>query len=244
VARLGPDRREGYIEMPVVQGYDTWAATYDSDPNPLIALEQRETLGFIGGVRGQRVLDLGCGTGRYCALLAERGAEVVGIDASDEMLARAREKLSSTRHFELRQGMIEQVTFPSDSFDLVLCALTLGHLPGLGSIFGHVSRMLRPGGRMVISDVHPFWPVSGHDYTEFFDDAGQEYRIAVYPHLMEEYWTLCQQAGLRLQDIREPRIEDWLIERFPSLAEFRHIPLAIVLKFGKPTVGAQDGCYG
>ena len=35
---------------------------------------------------------------------------------------------------------------------------------------------------MVISDIHPYWPVSGHDYTEFFDETGQEYRIPEYPH--------------------------------------------------------------
>jgi len=233
MTRLGPDLRPGYKKLDIIGGYDKWAATYDRDPNPLIALEERVTLEFVGNIRGQRVLDLGCGTGRYCVLLAERGASVVGIDPSSEMLEHARRKYTPARQFELCHGTIEEVSLPSEHFDLVLSALTLGHIPELEPTFAAAVRLLKKGGRMVISDAHPYWPVSGHDYTEFFDQAGQEYRIPIYPHLFEEYWHLCRKFRLVVEDIREPVIDDWLIERFPSLEGRRGVPLAVVLKLAK-----------
>jgi malonyl-CoA O-methyltransferase len=233
MAKLGPDHRTGYKQVGVVEGYDGWAATYDQELNPLIILEEGVTLELIGDVRGQRVLDLGCGTGRYCVLLAQRGAQVVGVDPSPEMLAQARRKVRSTSEVELHLGSIDTLDLPGEHFDLIVFALVAGHLPELEPIFSRAVRLLKPAGRMVISDIHPYWPVSGHDYTEFFDRAGQEYRIPLYPHLFEEYWSLCQKFGLQVEAIREPKIEGSLIERLPALADYRGIPLAIILKLRK-----------
>jgi len=230
MTKLGADQRVGFKKMGVVEGYDKWASTYDQGPNPLIALEEGVTLEFTGNVKGQRVLDLGCGTGRYCLLLAERGASVTGIDCSSEMLKHAKRKTSPSYQIELCQGTIEKIRFPSEHFDLVVSALTLGHLPELEPTFAEAVRVLKRDGRIVISDVHPYWPVSGHDYTEFFDETGQEYRIPIYSHLVEEYWHLCRKYGLHLEDIREPKINGSLIERFPSLKDYDGVPLAIVFK--------------
>jgi ubiquinone/menaquinone biosynthesis C-methylase UbiE len=219
----------------VIEGYDCWASTYDRDPNPLIALEERGMLEVIGRVAGQRVLDLGCGTGRYGALLSARGAMVVGVDRSLKMLEQARHKISCSRWFALSYGPVDRLAFADERFDLVLSALTLGHLPDLECTFREAVRVLQAGGQMALSDIHPYWPVSGHDYTELFDRAGREYRIPVYPHLFEEVWRLCTGLGLHLEEVREPRIDDRLIELFPALEGYLGIPLAIVLKFRKPT---------
>ncbi len=234
MARLGPDDRPGYKPVEVIEGYDRWASTYDHEPNPLITLEEGVTLELIGDVRGQRVLDLGCGTGRYCVLLAERGATVVGLDPSLGMLEQARRKVTTVCSFELRHGTMEQTDFPNEHFDLVVSALTLSHLSRLEPTVGEAVRVLKSGGRMVVSDIHAYWPVAGHNYTEFFDKTGQEYRIPVYPHLVEEYWRLFKSLGMHLEDIREPKIDDGLVGRFPSLQDYQGIPLAIVLKARKP----------
>lgn len=233
MAKLGPDQREEYKELNVVEGYDKWASTYDYEPNPLITLEEKVTLDMIGNVQGQHVLDLGCGTGRYCALFAKSGAKVVGVDPSQEMLKRARQRATSANQFDLRQGTIDRVHFPQRCFDLIISALVLGHLPELEPTFAETVRLLKEGGRLVISDIHPYWPVSGHNYTEFFDGNGQEYRMPIYPHLLEEYWCLCRKYGLHFEDFREPKIDNRLIESFPSLKDYQGIPLAIVLKLRK-----------
>ncbi len=233
MTKLGPDHRADYRDVNVVEGYDRWAATYDRAPNPLIALEEAVTLELIGDVQGRRVLDLGCGTGRYGVLLTERGASVVGVDPSAGMLAQAKGKITPRCHFELLQGTIESIGLPGEHFDLVVSALTLSHLPDLETTLTEAVRVLKRGGLLVVSDFHPYWPIAGHNYAEFRDETGQEYHIPEYPHLMEEYWRLSHKLGLCLEAIREPRVDGELIARFPSLAGYEGVPLAIVLKARK-----------
>jgi len=73
----------------------------------------------------------------------------------------------------------------------------------------------------------------GHDYVEFFDPKGQEYRIPQHTHLIEEYWVLFKQLGLRLEELREPRIENWLVEQLPFLDGYQGLPLALILAASK-----------
>ncbi len=233
MSKLGPDRRAGYIDIGVLEGYAQWASTYDQDPNPLITVEEKVTLECIGDVQGKHVLDLGCGTGRYCVLLAERGARVKGIDPCSEMLKLARQKVTPACQFALQCGTVEDTKLPSEHFDLIVSALTLGHLPDLEPTFRQAVRVLKNDGQMIISDIHPFWPLSGHDYTEFFSQTGQEYRIPVYAHSLEEYQHLCRNYCLHVEDVWEPKIDKSLIKSFPSLKEYKDVPLAIVIKLRK-----------
>src|SRR5262245_24137599 len=74
------------------EGYDRWAAIYDGEDNPLIALEEPMVAQLLGNCAGLDVADIGCGTGRHALRLAADGANVTAIDFSDGMLGRAREK--------------------------------------------------------------------------------------------------------------------------------------------------------
>ena len=83
---------EATEHLPTREGYDRWAAHYDADANPLVALEGQHVGELLGDVRGLAVLDVGCGTGRHALRLAVAGAQVQAVDFSEEMLARARAK--------------------------------------------------------------------------------------------------------------------------------------------------------
>ena len=76
--------------LPTRDGYDRWAATYDTMGNWLLELEEPEVDRALGGVQGLDVLDVGAGTGRHAIRIAESGGRVTAIDFSEEMLAKAR----------------------------------------------------------------------------------------------------------------------------------------------------------
>src|SRR5208337_3834007 len=80
------------VVLPTRAGYDRWAACYDTDGNPLIALEEPQVDRLLGEVRGLAVLDVGCGTGRHAIRLAGAGAIVQALDFSAGMLEQARKK--------------------------------------------------------------------------------------------------------------------------------------------------------
>ena len=230
MTKVDPEESEGFEKVEVVEGYDIWAPTYDGEHNPLIASEECITLDLIGDVKNQRVLDVGCGTGRYCELLAKRGAKIVGIDPSPRMLERAKGKITPDCKFELRLGKIEDAEFPDNHFDLVVSALTVGHIPCLEPVMRNVSRIIKSGGRLIVSDMHPYWFISGFDYVKFFDSNGKEYRIPEYAHLLEEYWDLFRKFKFNLKDVREPKIDDKLLEHLSNLIRYRGRPLALILK--------------
>jgi ubiquinone/menaquinone biosynthesis C-methylase UbiE len=99
-------------------------------------------------LRGHRVLDLGCGTGRLAAALAEQGiARVWGVDTSAEMLAVAREKLPAS--VGLKEGRAEQLPFRDAWFDRVVMWLVV-HLVDRPAAFREVARVLVPGGRFAV----------------------------------------------------------------------------------------------
>ena len=98
----------------------------------------------------KRLLDLGCGTGRFTIPLAARtGCEAVGLDNSVEMLARAQAKDESGCVAWVK-GDLTQLTFPPESFDCALMSLLVHHLSDCPSVFRGVHRLLRRGGVLLL----------------------------------------------------------------------------------------------
>lgn len=114
---------------------------------------------LLPAVEGQHVLDAGCGAGVYAAELADRGAEVTGVDLSEAMLAEARERVpdATFRRADLAEGLDG---LPANSVDVVLCQHVFSHLPALSTPLAEFARVLRPGGTLVVSTHNPV-----HDYV-------------------------------------------------------------------------------
>ena len=128
--------------------------------------ERPAMLALLPDVHGRMVLDAGCGSGAYAEILVSRGAKVVALDASKEMVALTRTKLNGSipvHHHDLR----EPAPFlESGSFDVVLCPLVLDHLLNLDPVFSEFHRVLTTKGVVVFSMVHPLndYPRRGKDY--------------------------------------------------------------------------------
>jgi SAM-dependent methyltransferase len=101
-----------------------------------------------------KLLDLGCGTGRLCRHFAKRGFECLGVDLSEEMLAKAREAACNLAIQYRYANLIELAELPDAGFDYAACLFsTLGMVRGAESrakVFANAFRLLRPGGRFVL----------------------------------------------------------------------------------------------
>jgi len=107
---------------------------------------------------GEQVLDVGCGTGTLAMEVQNRvgrAGRVAGVDPGTQQIARARSK-AARRHvpIDFQIGMIEQLPFPDQSFDVVFATLMMHHLPASLKRQGlaEIARVLKPGGRLVIAD--------------------------------------------------------------------------------------------
>ncbi|MFR9780049.1 class I SAM-dependent methyltransferase [Micromonospora sp. MS34] len=134
-----------------VDGYRSWASTYDQPGNPLLEVEEAVVRAILDRLPPGRALDAACGTGRHAAWLARRGHTVTGVHSSPELLDRARVKVPGA---EFLAGDLRALPVPDGGFDLVVCGLALAHVAELPEVLAEFARVLRPGGHLVISDVH------------------------------------------------------------------------------------------
>jgi SAM-dependent methyltransferase len=105
---------------------------------------------------GERILDVGCGPGFYCAELAEEvgpSGSIVGLDTSAPMLALAARRCESDRNVELREGDAGSLPVEHGRFDAAICVQVLEYLPDATAALAEIRRALRPGGRAVVWDV-------------------------------------------------------------------------------------------
>jgi ubiquinone/menaquinone biosynthesis C-methylase UbiE len=124
---------------------------------------------------GDKAIDVACGQGVLCRLLAERGVEATGLDAARELIAAARQRGPATIRYDVADAR-ELEFLPPDHFDAAACVLAVQNIHPLQPMFLGVSRFLRAGGRFVIVMMHPCF--RGPKETSWgWDEAGKvQYR--------------------------------------------------------------------
>jgi SAM-dependent methyltransferase len=110
--------------------------------------------------------DLGCGSGHLTALLAPFVSRVIGVDASESMLERAKARLQGVAAAELRQGELETLPIASGELDAAIISLVLHHAPDPRRVLAEAHRVLRSGGRLLLVDLTP------HNDTELRERMG------------------------------------------------------------------------
>lgn len=130
---------------------------------PAIGRPVAELMLSIAALRpGERVLDVGCGTGVVTRLAAERvgpNGAVAGLDVNPGMLAVARSVTPPDRAIEWHEASAESMPLPDGAFDAVLCPLSLQFVPDRPAALREVRRVLAPGGRLILSVPGPAAPM-------------------------------------------------------------------------------------
>jgi ubiquinone/menaquinone biosynthesis C-methylase UbiE len=206
------------LELPVSEfdveaGYTRWAPSYDG-PNPAIAREEPIVRQLLAGIAPGVALDAACGTGRHALALSELGHRVIGVDATEAMLAVARQKVPGA---DFRTGRLEALPVDGVSVVVVTCALALTHVDELAPVISEFARVLRPGGRAVLSDIHPFMAMTSS--VAAFNEEGERGALPFVvnlPHQVSEYVQAFLGAGLAIRQCVEPPVTEEMLSVFPT----------------------------
>jgi SAM-dependent methyltransferase len=188
-------------EYDLSDGYRLWSETYDG-PLRLFPLEAPVMHHLFDSLEPSVVLDAACGTGRHSASLAARGHRVIGVDLSREMLDRARAKVPAG---DFLQGSLAALPLGFASVDAAICALAMVHFADVSGVARELARVVRPGGRVMVSDVHPFLILLGWQ-AQFRTAGGQVGFMRIHPHLPSDYWQAFAAVGLRVRGCYESRL--------------------------------------
>ncbi len=191
-------------------GYAAWSSTYDDRVNPLLVAEQPAISELLDGIPAGRALDAACGTGRITRLLVERGHDVTGVDASEEMLDRARLTAPEAAY---QVASMLRLPFPGATFDLVCCSLALTHVTALQPVISEFARVLRDGGHLLLSDVHPVAVATGA-HAFFRRPDGSHCVVRNQLHWHGAYVEAFVMADMQVRRCLEPRFSEE-IERGP-----------------------------
>ena len=205
-------------------------------------------------MRGLQVVDLGCGYGWFSRWAQEQGAEqVLGLDVSQKMLARAKEMTSSSA-ITYAIADLEQLDLPGAAYDLAYSSLAFHYIADLPGLFARIHRALKPGGRLVFSIEHPIFMAPRQPGWQVDEQGRRSWPLDSYQlegprvtdwlakGVIKQHRTLGTllnlliKAGLSLSHIEEwgPSAAD-LVAR-PELAEELERPMMLLVAAQRPTL--------
>ena len=182
--------------------YDQWSASYDAVENPTRDLEKRACETVLSDLAFSRVLELGGGTGKNTAWLAERAERVLSIDFSAEMQAVAKAKVRSENVEFGLDDVRETWSFADFNPDLITCSLILEHVEDLNFVFAEAMRTLEPGGRFYICELHPFKQYEG---SKARFESGDGLQVTeCFRHHVTDYTSAALANGFTID-----RMDEW-----------------------------------
>jgi ubiquinone/menaquinone biosynthesis C-methylase UbiE len=195
--------------------YDSFAESYsaDNESNLLNSYYERPAMiALAGDVDGHRVLDAGCGAGLLSASLRARGAVLTGFDASPAMVELARRRLGNDVSLHVAD-LAAPLPFDDVEFDDVVMSLVLHYLADWTAPLSELRRVLRPGGRLILSVNHPAVYKLNHPHADYFALTeyseehtfdGQDVVLTYWHRPLHAMTDAFADAGFRIAVVSEP----------------------------------------
>lgn len=203
--------------MSIEKAYDDWASQYDSNKNKTRDLDQKSTMETLSRYSFESVLELGCGTGKNTNWLLKNAKKIIGLDFSQEMLNKAKEKITDDRVLFKKADLTKDWEIDNNFADLITCSLTLEHIQDFKHIFHQAYLKLKENGLFFISELHPFKQYSGSKARFETIDGTQE--LEVYIHHISEYLDAAKNSGLEFMEMKE-WFDDNTKKGLPRLVSF------------------------
>ena len=195
------------------------------------------------------MLDVGCGEGRFCRMLAERGVDTTGVDPTPSLLAQARARHPEGRYIE---GKAEAMPFGDASFDMVVSYLSFIDIPNIARAISEIARVMKPGGALLVANLNSFntacadqgWVKTAlrelvhYPVDHYLDDRSMwiEYRgirIVNHHRPFSTYMKLLLEQKLVLSHFDEPPPVASAPQ--PKAAHYRRLPWFHVMEWRKPS---------
>lgn len=187
----------------VQNAYNVWVHQYDTNANSTRDLNAEVLRQQPFDLGGKRVLEIGCGTGLNTIWLAGRAQYVIGVDISEGMLRQAVSRLRGSNASFLQADLTKPWPL-EEAFDVIVATLVLEHVNHLGHVFGEAHRLLRPNGRLYISELHPYKQLQGTQAQYRDAETGQDVLVPAFLHHVSDYANAGIEAGLTLLCMSEP----------------------------------------
>lgn len=187
--------------MSVKDSYNAWAESYDSSENKTRDLEKIAAESTLNNLEFNTVIELGCGTGKNAEWIAKKAQKLIGIDFSEEMLSRAKEKISSDNVSFVKSDLTKEWDVDDGIADLIACSLVLEHISDLDFIFNQAFKKLKPGGRFYLCELHPFKQYKGTKAR--YETEKGTVELEVYVHHVSDFTGAALGNGFNISDLKE-----------------------------------------
>ena len=203
--------------MSIENAYNIWAHQYDTNVNLTRDLDKKCTIETLNNLVFKNVLELGCGTGKNTELLLNKAEKIIGLDFSQEMLNKAKEKISDKRVTFKKADLTKDWKIENNFADLITSSLTLEHIKNLDHIFSQANQKLNKNGLFFISELHPFKQYLGSK-AQYETESGTK-ELEVYIHHISEYIDNAESNGLKFVEMKEWFDQNYQ-NRLPRLISF------------------------
>ncbi len=205
-------------------------------------------LELCGDMQGQRVLDIGCGEGRFCRMLNARGAEITGLDCTRPLIEEAQKRDADGKYL-IADAV--NLPFPAASFDVCISYIALVDIQDFRRAIAEMARVLKHGGRVIFSNLQPYATANMNGWTKDADGKKLYFpidnyttertligrwrgiEVAQYHRPLGMIMRAFIDAGLALRQFREPVASEDAKSEHPILKDDERVPLFVVMEWKK-----------